>query len=272
MKAISSSLFKGTTKRRWVAYVIIWLAIALIFGFVYDTARKAVLDEIRAAAMGVAIATAGGITPEDIQEITNPDDTSKDAFKRIQSHLDRISKNNPDVRYMYTMRRDFSEGARLHDFQYVVDQPASDDNQNGVIDPDEITELPGNEYDAADYPEMIGAWNTPTADQEITPDPPYPDLISGYAPIKNSNGRTVAIVGVDITAATVRQKYAGIRAVNLIVGFILAVLVTMVIQLYFKQREAYEKIILLTDKLTSQNNRLQAANKKLSAHNQKPNQ
>lgn len=263
----SMSLFTGITRRRWTGFLLIWLAVGLLFTFLYHTARQAVMNEIRAHVMGVAIATAAGISAEDLLEVRTPEDTSKEAFLRVQSHLDRISQSNSDIRYIYTMRRNPGPDASPSDFLYIVDQPASDDNENGVIDPDEITELPGNEYDAADFPEMVESWAAPTADYEITPDPPYPDLISGYAPIRNNRGQTVAIVGVDMIAPTIRQKVWGIKAVNFSVGVVLALLVTLVVQLYYQQREALERNRMLSEELSSRNEMLHAANAELSRHN-----
>lgn len=259
--------FEGVTRRRGQGYLLVVLSMIMLFGFLFRTARNVVINEVRSHAMGVAMATAAGIDPADIGMVWGPEDMERIAFKRVQRYLQFISESNHDVRYIYTMRRAKNPGARESDYVFVIDQPAIDSNENGVIDPDEDSELPGNAYDAADLPELIAAWHRPAADFDITADPPYPDLISGYAPIRNSKGQTVAIVGVDITAATVRSKLTAIRVALFIVGLITTLLVITVLQLYYQQREALEHIRTLRDKLADRNVLLRAANDELAAHN-----
>jgi serine phosphatase RsbU (regulator of sigma subunit) len=262
------SLFTGITSRRWTGLVLIWLAIGLLFYFLYRTARQAILSEIRSHATSVAIAVAAGINPEHIDFIHGPEDTEKEEFLQIQQHLSRASATSPDIRYLYVMRRSQADGAGPADYQYVVDRPETDDNGNGVIDEDERSEEPGTPYDASDLPRLVEAWDHPTADDDVTPDPPYPDLISGYSPIRNSRGQTVAIVGADITAGTIGKKYLAVRAVNLAGGLITCLLITLVVQLYYQQREALDRNRRLSDELTSRNEMLRAANIELTRHNE----
>ena len=216
------------------------VVVALIFGcflLLYRVARKVVLDEIRYQAMGVAIATAAGLTADELQAIQGPADRERESFQRIQAVLSAVSRFNPDVRYTYVMRRATGPDAKPSDYVYVVDQAAEDANRNGAIDPDEVSEDPGAAYDASDLPAMVAAWREPTADSEVSPDPPYPDLLSGYAPVRDANGQTVAIVGADVTAGTVGAKLLILRVASGLVWFAMSAMAVITMLLYMAQRD-----------------------------------
>lgn len=262
------SFFTGITGRRWTGLVLVWLIILSLFVLLYNSARRSVLNEIRHQAMAVAVAAAKAINADDIAQIQDPADTGKDAYQRIQSYFGHIIEENPDVRYLYTMRRSARERASDSDFEYIVDAAPRDANKNGIIDKDEVCELPGRPYSAHALPEMISAWYRPGADLSPSPDPPYPDLLSGYAPVRNGLGQTVAVVGADITAATVHTKLFALRGVIFLVWLVLSLLIMMVVQLYYQQHEALENNKALSENLADRNDMLRAANVELLKHNE----
>ena len=239
--SVLALFFSGFTRKRWVGYLFVSAIILVLFTFLYMVARRAIISEIRFHAMGVAIATAAGIDPEDINGIRGPKDEEKASFLRIQAFMQRISDTNLDVRYVYVMRKSLKADAKPTDYEYVVDEATIDQDGNGVIDPEEVGNAPGAYYDASPFPQMMAGWYQPAADFEVTPDPPYPDLMSGYAPIKDLRGRTVAIVGVDVIAEVVGRKLLAIRTVILIVYLTLTLLTIAVLQLYFQKRALLEE-------------------------------
>lgn len=234
---VAAFCFWGLSEKRWMGCFLGSLMILVLFGSLYWIARRVVINEIRGQAMGVAIATAAGILPDDVAAIQSPVDMNGEPFRRIQGFLERIQDTNLDVRYIYIMRRSQREGARSSDYEYVVDEFTMDRDGNGAIDPSEVGNPPGTPYNAAPFPELVKAWFQPSADYEVSPDPPYPDLMSGYAPIKDSSGKTVGIVGVDIVASVVRQKLFAIRTVIFIVWVSLTLMIIGIMQFYFQKRE-----------------------------------
>jgi serine phosphatase RsbU (regulator of sigma subunit) len=265
--ASKTAVFIGIAHRQWAGHLLISLAVFFLFTLVYLQARRSIIHEIRIHAMGVATATAAGLDTTLLDQIHNPDDAANPAYLSIQRVLNRVVMSTPDIRYVYTMRRSLKQNAPPTDYEYIVDTAAHDKNHNQVIDPDEISEPPGKPYDAKHLPEMVNAWNAPSADQTITADPPYPDLISGYAPIHNEQNQTVAIVGVDITADTVRAKLRALQSALLVVWLIITLLIIMLLQLYYRQRTALERIRHLSQELTDHNEKLTAANLDLAESN-----
>jgi len=106
-------------------------------------------------------------------------------------------------------------------------------------------------------PAMVEAWNGPAADKEVTPDPPYPDSLSGYAPVKDSAGETVAIVGADITAVEIGRRLQAARVIVLLFGVAMSILMSTVIFLYCGRREAYLQLERMNEELQYKNHQLQ---------------
>lgn len=264
----SGTFFTGITKRRWTGYVLISSVILALFAFLYASARRAVLNEIRHQALGVAIAVAAAIDPADLAAVQEPGDEATDAFRRVQDLLGRVASANPDVRYLYTMRRSQRDGAPDTEYEFIVDGPERDANDDGTIDRQEASEPVGRPYDGAHLPELMRAWYGPAADRDVSPDPPYPDLLSGYSPVKNALGQTVGLVGADITAATVRTKLVVLQIVVAAVWFVLSLLILLVVQLYYRQHEALEANTQLGQELALRNEMLHAANSQLARHNE----
>ncbi len=131
-----------------------------------------------------------------IEELENTD------FQNIVHRLQRIRRTIPGIRYAYLMRRtdDPDTLAFIADADLLLPDTELDRNGNGTVDPDEEPSQPGEEYDVSDFPALkISAFVEPSADSEITTDQ-WGQLISGYAPIKNADGRTVAVLGLDMQA------------------------------------------------------------------------
>ena len=262
------SPLESTPRARIVTIALIWLITVATFVGLYQLGKHALIEEVRSHAMGVAIAVSEGLDGNDLNQVRSLNDVDKPAFQSVQRFLQRVTDANPDIRFIYTMRRSTRPDAADTDYEYIVDGPESDDNGNGVIDPDEGSEDPGTLYPADDYPAMVRAWELPGADKEITPDPPYPDMISGYAPVRIASGETVAIVGVDVIAQTIRDKLQGLRVGVTSAALLLGILLTSIVSLYWRQKKALVENRRLTGELSASNAELQAANQELARRNQ----
>lgn len=254
---------------RLVILFLCWLAVIGLFFWMTRTAGWAILNEIRAQARGTAIAIAAALDPDELENIRSPDDMDRPGFQRMQDVFDAVISANPDVRYVYAMRRDPTPGAPETAYLYIVDERERDRNSNGIIDDDERAQRPGAPYDASEFPAMVEAWHVPSADAQVTADPPYPDSISGYAPVRGTNGETVAIVGVDVLADTVRAKKSAVRRAAWILALAVNGLLTFVLVLYRKQQLALERNEALTRELDIRNKLLHAANTQLERMNRR---
>lgn len=251
-------------RSRVAGHLIAWSLVLLINAGLYRVVENAILDEVRAQAMGVAVAAAAGIDPVDLAGIDSIEAMQTPAFQRVQSHLARIARANPDIRYMYTMTRTDDPDY----YVYLVDKPATDDNRNGVIDEDEVSEAPGTRYDIRSIPQMKVAWDQPAADEQVSPDPPYPDLLSGYAPIRADNGETVAILGADVTARTIHSKLTAVIGALVTAWLVIGGLLSTVIEMYLRTRLASLRIHDLSEELKERNSLLKKTNLMLAERNE----
>jgi len=260
---------ESSGNKKFIGLAVILIVISLPFILLYGVSRRAIINEVRAQAMGVAIASSVGIPMAEFEQVVDGADPQSNAFFRVQQFINRVSRENPDVRYVYTMKRSTNPLNPAWLVEFVVDQSAHDYNRDGVLDASEQYEPLGTIYNASRSPELIKGFYSPTADFQVTPDPPYPDLISGYAPIRNDEGRVLGIVGVDVTASTVAKKLRVTKAVVVLVWFVIAALILCVYLLYQKQREGYERISQLSSELLQRNEMLRAANQELARMNNK---
>jgi signal transduction histidine kinase len=245
------------SKRRCVGFLGAWAVIGLLFAILYSHERLALVGEVRSHAQGIAAAVAAGVNASDIEAVKTPEDAGSESFRRVQAVLDNLAATEPAVTYIYTMRRSAAPGAKETDYEYVVDQAPRDRDRDGELDPDEDYEAIGNPYDASEYPRLVEAWMHPSADDELSPDPPYGVLLSGYAPIKTAEGKTVGIVGVDISAKTISDKLFQTRVVIIYVAVLMCTLVALAVQLVYQQHESISMNQALRDALDEKYQELQ---------------
>ena len=173
------------------------------------SARRLLREQLRRRLMGVAAAGSLLINPGFIAKINSPADERKAPYLKTRIQLQAIRDSNPGLRYVYLMRPNLQSAQ----WRFVVD--AEEDPA--------LVSHPGEDYDVSNAPEIWSALRGPAADQELNWDK-WGCWLSGYAPVKDYRGHTVAILGLDMSAAEVtRQEHAGFAAVLFGVGVILLI-------------------------------------------------
>jgi signal transduction histidine kinase len=105
---------------------------------------------------------------------------------------------------------------KKHVWKFVADSVLDDPKEMAVLN---------EEYDVSKFPEMQLAFGGPIADKEITEDR-WGRWLSGYAPIRDSNGMPVAIFGIDMKAADVealRKDITQTALIYFLIGMIAAI-------------------------------------------------
>jgi hypothetical protein len=164
---------------------------------VWASASALILDQTRPGLERLAALTATQLDPAALDRVRSPADIPTPEFQGTWQTLERIRDENPDVRYVYTMRK-LPEGAR---YEFVVDADYADEDEDGdgVISEDEEGGAPGMEYDGSEYPAMQRAVATqrPHSDDAYKIDQ-WGLLLSGYAPLRGKAGDQY-LIGVDVT-------------------------------------------------------------------------
>lgn len=146
------------------------------------------------------------------------------AYQIIAGELRKIKEANPQIQYIYTMTKTEEDGI----WQFVVDpEPAAKEEKS-----DSPTSFPGDRYNAARFPEMLRAFEIPSVDTKLEVDE-WGVTLSGYAPIRNRDGQTVAVLGIDVKAddvynlrKEVYERTVVILALGLILSLILGVIIS----------------------------------------------
>jgi signal transduction histidine kinase len=140
----------------------------------------------------------------------------------VAEKMKKIRNANNSIRYIYILRPTDQENLA----RFVTDADTIvpvDWDSNGKIDDLEIPPLPGEDYDISEIPAVRIALEKPSAMDDLYSDR-WGTFLSGYAPIADANGNTVAVLGIDVI---VDDFYKLIRAT--LVPFAVSAVVLLVI-------------------------------------------
>lgn len=168
---------------------------------------KARFEELRTRLLMTARTAVLSIDPELVRQIPLTETgTNHPAFRAVNGSLARIREENPEIKYIYLLTR--SEKPEM--LRFVADPDFN------LLQPGDDTSRPGDPYDASDFPEMIRGFQTATADRKLVRDD-WGLLVSGYAPVRMSDGSAIAILGIDLEAKHVTD----LRSNTLLIALLL---------------------------------------------------
>ena len=196
--------------KRFLAIFILAIIFLLAVGnFVFSHYRLLnTFEETRQRLMLIASNATLAIDVEALQKIPLVQrGEGSPEYQAIARKLELVKKINPMLKYVYIMTATDQPGI----LQYVVDA----DPLPQIVTARCVTALPGDKYDARDLPEMINAYEKPTADRKITLDV-WGKSLSGYAPIQDVFGKAVGILGVDTDVAWLEPLQKNVRLASFI--------------------------------------------------------
>jgi two-component system cell cycle sensor histidine kinase/response regulator CckA len=130
-----------------------------------------------------------------LDSIRQESDQALPVYREYLKLLRIFRRANPDIAYMYVMRR---VGDRIY---FVIDS-----------DETEAQALPGREYLTA-VPALLEGFSHPSVDREIVTDE-WGSTLSGYAPLKGGEG--IYLIGIDMDATEVHNKFRKLQFSGLI--------------------------------------------------------
>ena len=195
----------------WV-FIFAVIFLAALGNFIFCAYRlQATFSDIRQRLMLIASNAVLNVSSDEVFKVSlTQRSEGTPEYMSIYRKLEQVKAANPSVKYVYIMTTTGEPGI----LQCVVDA----DPVPQIITAHCPTSLPGDRYDARNLPEMLAAYNGPNADKQITTDV-WGVFISGYAPIRDAGGKTVAILGVDTDAAFVRDMQKGAQLAGKIALF-----------------------------------------------------
>ena len=178
---------QGIQGKLIISLVMLTVIINLIAGCIeYKTSSKKILEDNRGKVKLLASAAALLIDGDKHQEIVNREAEFGNTYIDIREKMLNFKKN-VGVNYVYTLIKNGDNKTK-----FIVDE----DTENSTDVTDEYEYLP----------DMEDAFNgVASADKNVTTDE-YGTVLSGYAPVKDSEGNVVAIVGVDMDVSYLLEE------------------------------------------------------------------
>ena len=179
-----------------------------VFYWFYQFSTAQLMDELRKSLIVTASTAAEMVNAEEHIRVLENGVEDTPEYTHIANALRLARDANPRATAVYTAVK--SSSGDPNELLFVVSA-----NENV----EERAQL-GEVYDASNAPEMLMGFDAPIADVEMGADE-FGVWLSGYAPILDEKGETVAIVGVDMYADEVLQMQAQIKKTSIAV-FLLA--------------------------------------------------
>ncbi len=201
----------------WPLWFLSVILTVFISGIIYLVFAQQVFKNSQQELMQIAQKTSYFIPAETHERLQQPGDQDSEDYNLLELYLQSIMAGNPKIDDIYTLR----PTNKPHEMVFVISgKETEDSDKNGIIEDFEMKAALGEKYDTTDFPDLEKGFYEPAFDQEITYDK-WGAWLSGYAPLKNQNGRSVAIVGVDFSADTIAKQRHDILNVFLIINAIL---------------------------------------------------
>jgi predicted transcriptional regulator len=178
-----------------------FVAFALLAGTItyllYQNNEALNFKRIQDKVLSVAATGALQFDAKDLGQLHTVADITKPEYAKTIYLLSAIRKQNDGVKYAYIMRPTNKQGI----WEFVADADSLDPyaqkdlNGDGKVDEEDHLSPPGEKYDGMkDVPSAYDALLRPVMLQNVDQ---WGHMITGWAPIKNTSGSTVAILGID---------------------------------------------------------------------------
>ena len=188
------------------------MVLLLLGAAVYFDGIKTEKEALQQRLLGIVTSLASSVDAAAVAQLPLEGTDLTALHQRLKERFAQVAEHDPDVETIYVLRPT-AEPTKL---RFVVDY---------VKDGDEGQ--PGEPYDATDVPVMLQGFSRPSVEDE-----PYTDefgtTLSGYAPIITADGRSVALVGVDVTASRLAAMRADVMR-NVLWSFGAAVVLLAII-------------------------------------------
>ncbi|MCU7829672.1 MAG: diguanylate cyclase [Candidatus Thiodiazotropha sp. (ex Myrtea sp. 'scaly one' KF741663)] len=206
-------------------------AIILVSGSVgtyfYQSAIDNLTQALRSRLQNSAALVSQGLGEVKLDQVRHPEDRILPVYKQSVSLLQEFVKANPDIAFIYVMRRE------EENVSFVLDSDSDDPAMPGELYPHHV-------------PALMEGFVRASVDEEITQDR-WGSFLSGYSPLEAGDG--VYLVGIDMYANEVESKLKEIRIAGML-SFVLSLLLAMIFSRYLSLNFT-QRIVALMDRFST---------------------
>ncbi|MFA5933706.1 MAG: HAMP domain-containing sensor histidine kinase [Candidatus Paceibacterota bacterium] len=258
----NKTIFKKLMKPTVIGVVILFISIAIIIftsWMLYNRTVDILTQNLRDRLLTISITGAANIDSKDLEALQEETDWKKPEWARVVNQLHKIKYSNKDIVFMYIFRKIKSDPTNM---EFVVDADSIDPyantsgdplkyvdvNRDGKVEPDGADKLqwPGQPYpEAIDIPEAYEAYNGPITVKDLYTDE-YGTVLTGYAPIRDENGNTVAILATDVKAddffTITKQTLQPFLIFIILLSLIISILIIVIIHSWNKHEKYLKEV------------------------------
>ncbi len=202
--------------------LLVCLSSAINNLLIYQYSLKFQLNQLRDKLMIIAHTAALTLDPETLLAIPlDKGGMDSPQYKALEAKLVRMRGASPSLAHLYIMKKT----EKVNILKFIIDI------HTGSYYTRTPQAIPGEEYNAAPYPELLKAFTMPSADDNMVSDK-WGVFLSGYSPIRDRGGNVIAVLGIDMSANDVYYiaKQMERRALLvLILGVLLSAIIGLVI-------------------------------------------
>lgn len=177
------------------------LVTALISWVLYQHTVNILTINLKERLLGIVRTAAVEIDYRDLEVLKVEEDWKRPEWNKIVTKLRNVREANENVLFVYIFRKVKGSPEKLEfvsDSHSINPYAQIDLNHDQVIDDADLLQWPGQPYE--DPPEEVWlGFEKPVTNNEVYHDQ-WGSEITGYAPIKDDNQNTVAVIAVDIKA------------------------------------------------------------------------
>ncbi len=182
--------------------IVISIAIASVITiFLFRQTVNILTGSIKHRLEAIVKTAAVQFDPDDLNALKKESDWQKPQWSKVVNQLKDIRTNNDAILFVYIFRKSLEDPNKI---EFVSDSHSLDPyaeidlNHDEKIDDADQLQWPGQPYDEPPQ-EALDGFNEVTTSEDIYEDQ-WGLEISGYAPIKDSQQNTIAVLAVDMKA------------------------------------------------------------------------
>ena len=187
--------------------LVLILAMVFVVGlnnfFIYKADLVSHFEQLRNSLKAIAQTTTLAVDFATLQKIPLTwDGVQSPAYREMAAKLGRLRDVNLPIQYVYVLEKTKIPGK----LRFLIDI----NPMNRELSRKRSAARPGDFYDASQFPELLEGFTAPSADRKFQVDA-WGVTLSGYAPIFDEKGKTVALLGVDILADDIHKMQQEIQ-------------------------------------------------------------
>jgi adenylate cyclase len=181
---------------------VVFVVVTLMAISMYLLQVEAQVKALKAVLLTEVRALAYRIRPEAVLALNVAQDKTSPAYAELSSLFAAVASDQKQVVSIYVFR----PTPRPNILAFAADYVAP-----GRADPAEV----GEEYDARQAPTIMTGFTAPHVENDFTTDK-WGTVLSGYAPIRDRDGKAIAIVGIDVDQRDIAALKVNVMKLTLV--------------------------------------------------------